>query len=190
MPAVWSVPVIVGVYGLDGVPGADGQDGTDGVGTEFVFAVTDSATLPQSQRPDNAWGFDVPLMAGGLNWHDGAPVLSETMQYLWGSQRRVQGLPADGAAVADPWRVPTIKGRYGPAGPQGIQGITGADGDDGEGLEGVYAVFSDDMLVAAQYPSNTWPYQLPASPSGPRRYRVIAVNTAGGRSSPSNEVST
>ena len=129
-------------------------------------------------------------MAGGLNWHDGAPVLSETMQYMWQSQRRVQGLPADGAAVADPWRVPTIVGRYGPAGAQGIQGVTGADGDDGEGLEGIYAVWSADTLVPSQYPKDSWGYLSPMATSlATRKYRVFAINQDGLRSDPSMEVS-
>ena len=197
--AIWSEPVIVGRWGLDGqpgldgIPGADGTDGlpgADGVGTEWVFARTNSATLPQSQRPDDAWGFDAPSTVGGLTWHDGALTLDSNFQYLWQSQRRTHGLPADGTAVTDPWRPPVIVGRFGPQGIQGLQGIAGADGDDGEGLEGIYAVWNKDTLVPSQYPKDDWTYLSPmTTTTATRKYRVFAINQDGLRSDPSVEVS-
>ena len=198
----WRVPVIVGSFGPPGADGAAGMDGMAGVagvagmagmagvGVEYVFAVINVATLPQSQRPNDNWGFDQPGISNGLQWHDGAPVLSDTLQYLWRSQRRVHGLPADGTAVMDSWRPPVIVGRFGPAGIQGIQGITGADGDDGEGLEGIYAIWNEDDLVLSQYPRNDWGYLSPMTTSlANRKYRVRAINQNGLRSNPSTEVS-
>ena len=93
----WSIPVIVGRYGIDGI----GQDGDDGAGVEYIFTAYASASLPSSRRPSNSWGFDSPQTAGGQLWHDGAPSLSTTSPFLFRSERAVAGVPNVGTAVSD-----------------------------------------------------------------------------------------
>ena len=65
----------------------DGDPGEDGVAREYVFARTNSASLPNAQRPSNSWGYDNPQSIGGLQWHDGSPGLTSDLPYLWRAER-------------------------------------------------------------------------------------------------------
>jgi len=160
----WSTPVIVSTYG------PDGADGTDGNGVEYVFARTADPTVSASQRPSNTWAYDRPGTSGGLTWTDGAPALSESLQYLWRSERRVPGSPAVGTARGESWgnwKMPVIVGRYatdglpGQEGAPGQEGPPGGDGDDGQGIE---FIFSKTTGATPSSPSNLWGFDQPVSP--------------------------
>ncbi len=165
----WSEPSIEGRWGADGqqgVRGVTGADGTDGVGVEYVFAVTAGASIPNNQRPLNAWPYDSPATVNRLAWHDGAPNLTADKPYLWRSERRVPGSPAAGDAKQDTWgdwSEPSIEGRWGADGQQGVRGVTGADGTDGVGVEYVFAVTAGASIPNNQRPLNAWPYDSPAT---------------------------
>ena len=135
---LWSMPSIIGRYGvqgdpgqpgLDGVAGADGVDGVDG--NEYIFHRSRSASIDNPLN--NNWGYDQP----GTGWDDGAPTLSATYPILWRSQRRVPARTSGrrtrtGDSVSDLWSQPVIVGRYGVDGEQGPPAVDGADGRDGE----------------------------------------------------------
>ena len=104
---LWSIPVIVGRFGIDGL------DGEDGGGVEFIFTVYSSSSLPTSRRPLNTWGYDSPGTRGGQTWYDGAPNLTNDLPFLYLSERAVPGSPAVGTAVVDLWSIPVIVGRLG-----------------------------------------------------------------------------
>ena len=77
--------------------------GTDGLGTEQIFALSDSQTLSASQHPDNDWGYDQPGISGGLQWRDGSGVATATTPWLHEWHREVTGIPTVGAEVSNPW---------------------------------------------------------------------------------------
>ena len=58
---------------LPALRGGQGRAGVDGWGTEEIYAASPVQDLPASQHPSDAWPFDEPGMAGGLQWHDGVP---------------------------------------------------------------------------------------------------------------------
>ena len=191
--ALFSAPVIVGRYGLDGQPGLDGvagADGTDGVpgedgrAHEYVFARTGSATLSTSQRPSNTWGYDDPESIGGLQWYDGAPTLTASLEYLWRAERVVEGAPNVGASVPASWTNFSIVGRYGVDGQPGLDGVQGADGtdgvpgEDGRAHEYVFARTGSATLSTSQRPSNTWGYDDPESIGGLQWYDGAPTLTA------------
>ncbi|MCY4028126.1 MAG: hypothetical protein OXH75_17660 [Acidobacteria bacterium] len=153
----WSAPTVVGRYGEQGVPGADGEDG---LGYEWIFARTATATLKDAQKPDNAWGFDMPGTAGtgadALVWTDGAPSLQAAFPVLWRASRRVEGTPATGAAIADAWSEPTVVGRF----------VAGADGEDGQGFEYIFAAHTGISVAANQLPLNSWGFDEPGTRNG------------------------
>ena len=157
----WREPVIVGRWAVDGQPGlagidgANGTDGNDGIAPEYIFALTDTSTVPAAQRPLDSWGYDQPQTVGGLQWHDDAPSLTEAFQYQWRSQRSVPGNPAPGTPITDTWTLPTLVGKWGES------GVPGADGDDGNGVEYVFARTNADTLSPAKYPDNTWGFDEP-----------------------------
>ena len=169
VPALWLDPRIFGRFGADGAQGVSGLDGIagsrgdDGVGTEFVFAVTNSATLPNNQRPLNTWGYDQPGTVNGLTWSDGAPDVTASFPYLWRAQRIVVGQPPIGTAITDTWDEPSVEGRYGE---DGDDGIAGARGDDGAGVEYVFAVTNSATLPSSQNPANSWGYDNPGTRGG------------------------
>ena len=105
----WSSPVVVGRFGADG---------KDGPGTEEIFARTSGATPP---TPSNAWGYD----EAANGWTDGAPNLTADLHTLWRAQRKVEGTPTVGAAVAHRWSSPAVVGRYGKDGDPGKTGKPG-----------------------------------------------------------------
>ena len=171
----WSSPVVAARFGVDGAPGVGGgggQDGEDGLGREYVFARTNSATLPANQRPVDTWTFDRPQTSGGLQWSDGAPGLTQTFGYLWRASRKVEGSPSQGDTVYDSsdtdtaWNTPVVVGRYGEdgvAGADGTDGGTGppgADGTEGQGVEYVFAATSESVtsIPAGLRPNNNWAY--------------------------------
>ena len=129
VPAPWRGPSIVGRYGADGLlgpaglPGVDGTDGVpgaDGLSYEYIFARSALTSLPPTQLPSNAWGFDEPGFIDGLNWYDGAPTLRLSAPNLHVSQRRIEGAPVVGAPVPAFWSTPSLVGHF---------GLDGADGD-------------------------------------------------------------
>ena len=162
---VFSSPVIVGRYGgdgprgLQGLKGVAGADGDDGMGVEYLFARTSTVTRPSN--PSNSWGFDSPSSP----WTDAAPSLSSSFPYLWRAERRVDGQPSQGTAVAARWTSQVIVGRYGTDGSdgqRGLRGVAGAAGDDGEGIEWIFARTSTATRPSS--PSNTWGFDSPSSP--------------------------
>ena len=152
----WSIPVIVGRFGVDGIDGI-GLDGDDGQGIEYIFTARPAASLPISRRPSNSWGFDSGGTRDGQVWTDGAPTLDSSNTYLYRSERAVPGSPAAGTAVVDLWSIPTIVGRF------GIDGIPGDDGDDGQGVEYIFTAYDSDSLPQSRRPSNTWGYDSPGT---------------------------
>ena len=134
-----------------------------GTGKEYVFAVTNSSTLPTNQRPSNTWGYDDPGSVGSLTWHDGAPNVTATTPYLWRAERQLIGTPDDGDAVADNWSNFSIVGRWGA---DGSTGVAGDDGEDGEGIEFIFAVTASATLPTTQRPSNTWTFDNPGTIGG------------------------
>ena len=148
--AIWSAPVIVGRYGSDGADGVAGVDGVDGAGVEYVFAVTATASIAASKRPQNTWGYDNPQPADGLTWHDGAPKVSAATPNLWRSERKVPGTPTRDTPVAAPWSAPVIVGSY------------GVDGDDGGGVEYVFTANNSESEPEGL--SDTWGYDAPVAP--------------------------
>ena len=165
----WSEPRIVGRFGADGqrgIQGIEGADAEDGNGVEYVFTVTSGATLASSRRPANSWGYDSPATAGGQQWDDGAPNVTESNPILWRSTRRVPGDPNVGTAVSDTWSEPRIVGRFGADGQRGIQGIEGADAEDGNGVEYVFTVTSGATLASSRRPANSWGYDQPGTNGG------------------------
>ena len=193
---LWSVPRVVGRFGLDGTDGTDGIDGRDGLdgsdgtdghpgedgkGKEYIFCVHDTANLPANQRPLNSWGYDSPLTAGGKNWTDGAQEVTVTNQYLFRAERETVGSPATGDAVSDNWTVPVVVGRFGPAGTDGTDGIDGADGTDGQpgedgvGREYIFCKNDSATLDANELPDNAWGYDSPQTTAGGKRWHDAAV---------------
>ena len=178
----WDEPAVEGRYGEDGDDGIAGARGDDGAGVEYVFAVTNSATLPSSQNPSNTWGYDNPGTQGGLTWHDAAPNVTASTPYLWRAQRAVEGVPALNAAVSDSWSTPTINSRFGP---QGIAGIAGSDGsegatgEDGTGIEFIFAVTNSDTLPIDQRPGNEWGYDNPGAAGGADDHRLLIADNDG-----------
>ena len=146
-----------------GLLAAAGFAGEDGNGVEYIFARTNSATLSASQRPSNSWGFDSPGVAGGLQWFDGAPGLSEGNEYLWQAERRAVGQPDVGDALSDSFSAPVIVGRWGV---NGADGVEGADGSDGNGVEYVFTVTSAATIPGSRRPSNSWGYDTPGTVGG------------------------
>ena len=142
VPGMWIEPYLVSRWG------------EDGIGIEEVFAVTNSATLPQNQRPDNAWGYNNPGTVNGVQWFDGAPNVTSQTPYLWRSRRRIVGAPVFNAPVDADWDEPTVSGRWGP------------DGADGQGQEHIYAVNDSATIPQGQRPSNNWPYDVPGTIGG------------------------
>ena len=116
-----------------------------GYGFEYVFAVTaaDVTSIPNSQLPSNAWGFDSGGTSGGLTWSDSAPLITTARPILWRAQRRLAGIPAAGAAVSANWSTPArvaILGTDGEAGNDGVDGDDGLDGEPGRRGLSAYAV--------------------------------------------------
>ena len=144
-PGLDGVPGIAGEDGLDGVEGADGDDGQ---GVEYIFALTATEVLTVSRRPDNAWGFDDPGTRGGLEWHDGAPDLTEALPYLWRSARAVPGMPVMGDAVAENWSEPTIVAEL------------------GFSKEYIFAATAGSTLPVSQRPLNSWGFDDPGTRNG------------------------
>ena len=176
--ADWSAPVVVGRHGekgAAGVDGADGTDGEDGYGFEYVFAVTDTATIATSKLPDNAWGFDSPATVDDLEWSDDAPTLTAALPNLWRAQRVVPGTPTKGDAVTATWSTPVVVGRYGEKGDtgatgaagsdgtDGVDGSDGKDGDDGHGFEYVFARTNTTTIATSKRPKNTWGFDSPGT---------------------------
>ena len=127
-----------------------GADGRDGMGFEYIFCRNNDESLPASQHPDNAWGFDSPGTRGGKTWQDGAVGLTAAEPVLFQSQRRVDAGVARGGAVAAPWTTPAVVGRL------GVDGAASQRGEDGRGLEAVYRVSA--TIARPATPSNTRPY--------------------------------
>ena len=98
-----------------------------------------------------------------LQWHDGAPNLTETNPYLYRAQRKIEGSPDAGDPVADGWSSPTIVGRYGLDGGRGLRGITGADGSDAAGLEYIFAKYDSATFPSGLRPDNAWGYESPTN---------------------------
>ena len=113
---VWSVPVVVGHYGVDGVSGVDGSEG---VGVEYVFAASDSDTNPPSGL-DHSWPYDEPVSP----WFDGGIPLNAG-QFLWRAERPVPGVPNRGDVLPAwaSWRNLQIVGRHGRDGSQGLSPV-------------------------------------------------------------------
>ena len=158
------------------IVGSDGEDGVNAGGQEHVFAVTADPTISIAQRPDDDWGFDEPVIMGGLQWYDGAPSLTELATFLWRSSRKVFGQPKVGADVNALFGMPTIVGRYGLDGQPGLEGVEGADGsdgivgEDGRAREYVFARNGSSSLSRSQRPSNAWGYDNPRSAGGLQWY--------------------
>ncbi len=119
----WDAPIVIGHFGADGVAGSDGDDGN---GIEFIFAVTRGTTAPGTP-PSNSWGFDQPQSP----WSDAAPTTNAVSPYLWMCQRRVEGYPSVGDAIANNWTTPRIVSRWGQDGDPGEDGTDGQNGRDG-----------------------------------------------------------
>ena len=160
----WAPPVIVGRWAVDGeqgpegVPGADGTDGISGVagadgeegqGVEYVFCQTAKGVkaIAANQRPVNTWAYDTPATVNGLQWHDGAPTLTDALPVLWRSERTVPGAPAVGAAKEASW---------------GNWTIPDIVGELGRGFEIIFARTA--LPSAPSAPSNTWGFDAPQSP--------------------------
>ena len=176
----WSIPTIVGRFGIDGIPGGDGEDGIgfagpDGIGVEYIFTAYSSASFPTAKRPLNSWGYDSPGTRDGQEWHDGAPNIDSTVPFLFRSERAVPGSPAVGTAVVDSWSIPTIVGRFGNDGIAGIDGEDGEDGigfagPDGIGIEYIFTAYSSASLPQSRRPTNTWGYDSPGTRGGQTWY--------------------
>ena len=132
-----------------GAPALISKFGEDGNGFEFIYATTDTPTLPDAQEPSNAWGFDdFPQTRGGLTWHDDFPGLTPEKPFGWFTKRVVPGQPPVGSAVAAEWDEPR---RF---------------GTDGIGLEVIYASTNLDTLPAAKKPDNAWGFDAPGIADG------------------------
>ncbi len=151
-----------GTDGIDGRDGINGADGQDGAGMEFIFARSHLPTVPASQHPDNAWGYDAPGTAAGLSWHDAAPDLTAEQPYLHRCERAVAGMPRVGSrrGITGRWSAPRVVGRFGEKGETGDKGDTGQKGDkgatgpkgergrDGPGMEYVFRTTADHTRPA------------------------------------------
>ena len=160
----WTTPVIVGRFGPDGEDGTDGvegADGSDGAGIEYVFTRSLGGGLHVTRRPSNTWGYDSGgTTANGQVWTDAAPSLTAALPNLWRSQRKIEGVPVDGAAVSGAWTVPKIVGRF------GATGEDGEDGGDGAGIEYIFAATNLASVPANQRPLNSWGYDSPVARGG------------------------
>ena len=87
------------------VVGAD-QSAFDGQGLEFLFARSALSALPQSQYPDNGWGYKTPGVRGNLQWNTTAPTRTETTPYIHLTQREAPGEPDIGDEITGAWSSP------------------------------------------------------------------------------------
>ena len=136
-----------------------GADGEDGKGFEWIFCTHDSDALPSNQYPDNSWGYDQPGTVNNKVWTDGAQALTTSAPYLFQSQRKVDGAPADGAAIPALWTTPVVVSRL------GLDGSAAMAGDDGRGVEYVFRRGTSDTRVPAT-PANTRLYDWSAPTDG------------------------
>ena len=109
----WIGAAIIGHYGVDGASGDDGAPGDDGSGVEFIYALTATGLVGDDQLPDDNWRFDLPRVAGGLKWHDGAPSTTPARPFLMVASRRTQGFPQTGHPVTGEWGRPAVQSHYG-----------------------------------------------------------------------------
>ena len=72
------------------------------------------------------------------------------MQFVWLSQRQIQGAPSTGDSISTNWSAPILVGVF---------GIQGEAGEDGNGIEFIYATTSSNS--APPNPSNNWGYDEP-----------------------------
>ena len=121
--------------------------GADGLGEEFIYAVTNLDTLPESKYPSNDWLFDQPLTADGLEWHDAQPDLTAAQTHLYRSRRIIHGVPAEGADIPAEWSTPRLIGHY---------GVEGSDGQDGAGVEYKFTIgpWEEAAFPAGLLPDN------------------------------------
>ena len=127
-------------------------DGQDGVGTEIIYAVTDQDSIPNTQLPDNSWGYNNGGSVGGLTWHTDPQSVSAATPNQFVAERHVIGTPDDGDDVDDDWSAPALWSNF------AEDGEDGTAGDDGVGTETVYAVTNANSIPNGQLPNNTWGY--------------------------------
>ena len=77
---------------------------------EYAYAISSSSTIPNHQRPNNFWGFDIRGTVGGLTWYVSrvAPSVTEPNQYLFRSARIVAGRGRPGDLVSAVWSTPRL----------------------------------------------------------------------------------
>ena len=99
VPDTWSEPKIVGHFGMTG---------EDGGGVEIVFARSALNLLPQSQHPDEGWGYRTPGVRGDLQWYIEAPEKTGPTPHIHWSRREAPGDPEIGSEITDGWSVPEV----------------------------------------------------------------------------------
>ena len=167
-----------GTDGIDGIDGSDGTDGTDGTdgspgqALEFIFCRWPEPTLPAVYNPDNTWGYDQPgrtrsIGNAALLWTDAAPNLNAGFQFLYQSQRTIEGSPAVGDAVSARWTAPKVVGHYTSLSGNASVGGGLAGGDIIYGLGNVTGALRSSNMFELQASVNPnfrgWGYWIPAT---------------------------
>ena len=172
----------------------DGRFGEDGFGSERIFTRTATPSLPQSKRPDNAWGYDSPGTADNQVWSDNAQSVSTSLRYQWMAVRKIEGQPNTGDAVTDNWREPVIISSWG-SGEKGDTGLPGTDGSDGQGFETIFANTAEGPpLGSTNYPDNNWLFDAGGTAAGGvvwtdgHRTSPRTRGSSGGPAEPSKEM--
>lgn len=133
---------------------------------EHVYALSDSDTLDDDDKPDNSWGYLSPgTTVGGTVWTSAQQSTSQALPYVWRAERMLDGSPAMGDAVAGLWSDPILIARPG----------SGLPGPSGVGREEIFAAYEFPNLPESKRPNNSWGYGqggisdnlrwLPAAPS-------------------------
>ena len=109
----WSTPALIRRYAGDG---ETGETGEAAVGTEYLYAVTNVAAIPNSQLPSNAWGYDQGGTRGRLSWQTTPQSVSETKPNQFITKRQTVGTPSSGDTIDDNWSTPSLFSTFGEKG--------------------------------------------------------------------------
>ena len=121
------------------------------INTEEIFAVSTDEVIPNSQLPDNKWGYDLGGTQDELTWHTTPQSVSKEKPYLFVATREFLSMPEKGDETCDKWSPPALIARY---------------PEDGSGTEEIFATTTDEIIPGTQLPDNDWGYDAPGTQGG------------------------
>ena len=111
-PSRWSEFGEPGLYNIY----IEATTGAGGLGYEFIYRLTTANTTPTT--PNNNFLYGRPSSP----WKVNRQSPTKTTQFVWLSQRQIQGAPSVGDSISATWSTPILVGVF------GIQGEAGDDG--------------------------------------------------------------